>query len=54
MKRFYFGYDECALVFWDDAHGLPELFQNLEERGMEKPDWIDPVAGRPDALPRSH
>jgi hypothetical protein len=54
MKRFHFGYTACSQTYWEDARNLKDLFKRLDDRGMEKPDWVDPVIGSPDTLPRSH
>jgi hypothetical protein len=54
MKRFYFGYTGTSQTYWEDAGNLKELLKKLDDRGMEEPDWVDPVMGSINALPRSN
>jgi hypothetical protein len=54
MKRFYFGYTGSSQTYWDDARSLMDLLKKLDARGMEEPDWVDPVRGSINALPRSN
>jgi len=54
MKRFYFGYTGSSQTYWEDAKSLKDLLKKLDARGMEEPDWVDPVMGSINALPRSN
>ena len=43
MKRFTFGYEGCQLVYWLNARDEADLLCQIDDKGMDVPDWIDPA-----------
>jgi len=43
MKKYTFGYIGCSIVYWLNARDEADLLCQIDEKGMDVPDWIDPA-----------
>ena len=47
MNKWVFGYDGDSLVYWLTAKTLADLLLQIDEKGMDTPDWWEDTGHGP-------